>query len=168
MANNEWYTPKSIVDVARQVLGYINLDPASCEAANKIVRAECYYTKETNGLSRQWFGKVWLNPPYSRDLIGPFIEKLARSRSQIDCAIVLVNAATATQWCQRLIGMSNAVCFPAKRIRFIDGARIMSVDGAESARANPNYPQMIASIGCNPGLFALEFGRIGRVLEVVP
>ena len=32
--DNEWYTPKSLVDAARKVLGDISLDPASTEEAN--------------------------------------------------------------------------------------------------------------------------------------
>ena len=48
--SNEWYTPARYVDAARLTLGSIDLDPASCEAANKIVKAKTFYSKDRDGL----------------------------------------------------------------------------------------------------------------------
>lgn len=64
--NNEWYTPAKYIEAARQVMGSIDLDPASCAKANETVRATAYYTKEQDGLLKDWHGNVWLNPPYGR------------------------------------------------------------------------------------------------------
>jgi hypothetical protein len=70
--NQEWYTPKwllhPILEVLwyhnhHQVLGEINLDPASSLKANEVIQAEKYYTKQDNGLQQRWFGKVFCNPP---------------------------------------------------------------------------------------------------------
>src|SRR2546430_17584816 len=85
--SNEWYTPSKYIETAREVLGSIDLDPASCELANRTVKADKYYTKEDDGLSKEWHGNVWLNPPYGK--INPipgstksyqriFVEKLLR------------------------------------------------------------------------------------------
>jgi hypothetical protein len=60
----EWYTPPIYIEMARQVLGNINLDPASNHTAQEWIDAEAYYTKEDNGLIQPWFGSIWLNPPY--------------------------------------------------------------------------------------------------------
>lgn len=63
-ASVEHYTPPAIVDAARRVLGGdIDLDPASSKIANRIVRARKIFTKEQNGFTRQWEGRVFLNPP---------------------------------------------------------------------------------------------------------
>ena len=68
--SNEFYTPPEIVEPFRTVLGGFDLDPASCELANTIVRATTFYSLDlsdltTNGLSpsRPWAGNVILNPP---------------------------------------------------------------------------------------------------------
>ena len=116
--NNEWYTPRGYIEAARRVMGSIDIDPASTEAANEVVQAKTYYTKETDGLSQIWSGNVWLNPPYAGDLIVKFISKLEEELSRIRQAIVLVNNATETEWFNRLVRMSSEVCFPRGRLKF--------------------------------------------------
>ena len=39
--------------------------------------ADVMYTKNDDGLSKEWFGRVFLNPPYSRPLVSQFMEKMA-------------------------------------------------------------------------------------------
>jgi hypothetical protein len=96
--NNEWYTPPTYIEAARQVLGTINLDPATSEFANRTVQAEEIFTAEDDGLSRPWHGSVWMNPPYSGDLVGQFIDKIVRHfrNGDVQESIVLINNATET------------------------------------------------------------------------
>lgn len=63
--SEEFYTPAYVVDAARAVMGGIDLDPASCAAAQAVVRADSWCDKETDGIanSEHWSGRVWLNPP---------------------------------------------------------------------------------------------------------
>jgi ParB family transcriptional regulator, chromosome partitioning protein len=46
-------------------MGAFDLDPASCEEANQTVKATKFYGAADNGLEHEWYGKIWLNPPYS-------------------------------------------------------------------------------------------------------
>jgi len=118
--NNEWYTPSEYIEAARQVLGEIDLDPASSEIANKTVKAKIYFTAEDDGLKYSWDGRIWMNPPYSGDLIGKFTEKLARhySQGEVTEAVVLINNATETNWFQSLLIHVSAVCFVKGRIKY--------------------------------------------------
>jgi ParB family chromosome partitioning protein len=119
---NEWYTPPEVVEPARKAMGGIDLDPASCKAANDVVRAERFYTSKQDGLTKQWKGRVWMNPPYSRDLCAKFAAKFAEhlESGEITEGCVLVNNATETAWLQSLLKRSAAVCLIAGRVRFCD------------------------------------------------
>jgi ParB family chromosome partitioning protein len=119
---NEWYTPAPIIEAARAAMGGIDLDPATSEIAQATVLATDYFTAEDDGLAREWYGGVWLNPPYSQPLIGQFIDKLLAeyTAGRVQRAVVLVNNATETAANQKLLGASLAVCFPAGRIKYLD------------------------------------------------
>ena len=115
---NEWYTPSEFIEAAREVMGNIDLDPASSAMANETVKADTYYTVEDDGLSQVWFGNVWMNPPYSTDCLSKFVDKLIYELPHIDQACVLVNNATETEWFWKLISAASCVCFPRRRIQF--------------------------------------------------
>jgi phage N-6-adenine-methyltransferase len=157
--NNEWYTPEDYVAAARDVLGGIDLDPASSAEANEIVQAEDFYTIDDDGLEQEWRGRVWMNPPYAQPLIGEFTEKLADSFEQgkVDAAISLVNNATETQWFQRLARNAAAICFPDGRIRFWN---------PETKKGAPLQGQAFVYHGHDVSLFMERFAQIGLVVEV--
>lgn len=151
---SEWYTPQEYIDAAREVMGEIDLDPASCEIANRTVQADEYYTAEQDGLTKEWFGRVWMNPPYASALVAQFAEKLTDGalRGDILEAIALVNNATETKWFARLIEAASAVCFPTGRVRFLD------------PQGNPGAPlqgQALIYIGKNRKAFLTAFAQFG-------
>jgi hypothetical protein len=64
----EYFTDPVIVEAARKALGgQIDLDPASSEKANEIVKAERIFTVETDAMTRDWnCGTLWMNHPFGR------------------------------------------------------------------------------------------------------
>lgn len=65
---NEHYTDPEIIDKCRLVVGDFDVDPFSCELANRDVRAKTYYTKPEDpnrggGFDLPWNGVFFCNPP---------------------------------------------------------------------------------------------------------
>ena len=118
--NNEWYTPKSFTESAHEVMGGIDLDPASSEIANKTVNADKFHTIDDSGLDIEWTGNVWLNPPYAQPLITEFADKILSEIGNFNQLIVLINNATETKWFQKIANKADCLCFPSSRIKFID------------------------------------------------
>jgi hypothetical protein len=58
----EHNTPREIVEAARTVLGRIELDPMSNAAAQQIIQADVYYTKDDDCFCQVWQGRTFLNP----------------------------------------------------------------------------------------------------------
>jgi len=153
----EWYTPARYVELARRVLGAIDLDPASCDAAQKTVRATTYYTKAEDGLSREWRGRIWLNPPYAQPEIVHFIDKLIGERSdgRVTAAIALVNNYTDTGWFHAAAEIADATCFTRGRVKFVN------IDGAECDA--PAQGSVFFYFGDRVSDFAATFLEIGLI-----
>lgn len=119
--NDERYTPPRILGRVRRVLGEIDCDPASCAEAQERVRAGVWYSREDDGRRREWNGRVWCNPPYSRGLLHDFVLALLRERAAGRCteAICLVNNATETAAIQTLLRAADCVCLITGRIAFL-------------------------------------------------
>lgn len=104
-----WLTPPAIL----KPLGIFDLDP--CAAIGQPwATAKKHFTIEDDGLEKKWFGRVWLNPPYSNT--GTWMSKMARHAN----GMALVNARTETSWF--LDGIWNAawaLIFVRRKIKFV-------------------------------------------------
>lgn len=157
----EWYTPAEYIVAAREVMGGIDLDPATSEVAQQTVQAAQYYTKQDDGLSLSWHGRVWLNPPYAQPLIGQFINKLASEfvSGGVEQAIMVTNNCTDTAWFHSAARLASRLCFPLGRIRFANPEK--------PTGESPLQGQTFFYYG--PGLdrFAEVFGAFGFIVGPV-
>ena len=153
--NDEWFTPQDIIEAARLTMGGIDIDPASNATANQTVMAVEYYSQDDDGLSKEWQGRVWMNPPYSSKLVPMFCKKLADSVSSgsVTEAVVIVNNATETRWFADLVRVCSAICFTRRRVKFITQAGDVA--------GSPNQGQAIIYCGNDPSVFAENFHEIG-------
>lgn len=155
----EWYTPRDIIDRAIVVLGQIDLDPCSNSAdrAKANVPAGDYFHKEKDGLAHQWFGRVYMNPPYG-DEIADWAERLIwhYDHDYVDEAIALIPARTDTAWF-RPFKKRFPCCFINGRLKFI------SPDGAKNSAP---FPSVVVYLGLENKIARFEeiFGEIGDVM----
>jgi hypothetical protein len=119
----EWYTPAQYIEVARTVLGGIDVDPASHKVAQRTVKAKKFFTIKDDGLSssREWHGRAFLNPPYSQPAMRKFVSKLITEvhSGRVTAAILLTHNFTDTKWFQEAGARADAICFPNHRIMFV-------------------------------------------------
>lgn len=155
---NEWYTPSEYIEAARRTMGSIDLDPATSEIANQIVCAGQIFTASDNGLSREWGGNIWLNPPYSQPEISQFADKVTSEFWRIGQICVLVNNATETAWFQTLLSVATSICLVRGRVKFLDTS--LKPNGA------PLQGQVVLYAGDNADAFAREFKPYGAILDV--
>lgn len=156
---NEWYTPDEHLDLARKVLGGFDLDPASSHVANQRVKADQFFSQDTNGLEKDWCGRIWLNPPYAQPAISHFADKMIAEwdAGRVEAAIVLTHNYTDTAWFQKLAHAANAICFTRGRVRFVS---------PQGDLASPTQGQAFFYLGHDVDGFAETFGEIGFVVEV--
>ncbi len=126
--SKEWYTPVEIIDLARKVMGKIDLDPASCAVANQTVRAAKYFTEKDDGLTKDWPGNVWLNHPFGRGLNEKWVNKAVSEFEDGHAQVCMITFnSTSEKWFKPLLGFKQ--CFIHGRVNYVNakGEKVKSV-----------------------------------------
>lgn len=151
----EYYTPANIIEAARATMGRIDLDPASSEAANQTVRASAFFGEAADGLSRAWFGRVWLNHPFGKKTNLVWIKKLMAEfhagRCTEFCSITYI--ATSERWFQPLLPFLQCFLHPRTNYLLPDG----------SVKRGVCTGSVVTYGGPDPGAFRRNFGPLGCV-----
>lgn len=125
MRTDEWLTPPEII----RALGDFDLDP--CSPINRPWdTAGTHYTLIDDGLHCDWSGRVWLNPPYSREA-----EKWLKKLADHGNGIALIFARTETEaFFREVWRRATSVLFIEGRLYFykVDGTRASANAGAPS------------------------------------
>lgn len=140
-ASAEWYTPPDLAREIAAFLGGIDLDPCAEEA--RAIPARRHET--ARGLEISWTGRVYVNPPYGRE-IGRWVEKALTE--PVEELILLVPARTDTRWFQAL--WPHAICFLRGRLHF-----------SGSAVGAP-FPSALIYRGRRPAAFRSAFAHRGH------
>ena len=154
----DWGTPQDLFDRLSKEFGGFDLDVCANAENAKCPR---YFTEKDDGLSQDWKGYCWMNPPYGRE-IGKWIEKAYHAAGKPthinplggDATVVcLLPARTDTQWW-------HEYCMKADTVRFIRGR--LKFEGSENSAP---FPSAIVIFGQYPryqwGYFSYE-GRQRR------
>jgi ParB family transcriptional regulator, chromosome partitioning protein len=153
---SEWYTPRFVIDKVREVLGKIDLDPASCPEANKVVRAKSIFTEENSGLAKDLHGRIFLNPPYQTKLIKVFVSHLLHQLQLGNTkeAIILTHNCTDSRWFHDLASSSAAICLVKGRVKFWRPCL---------TKSTPARGQALCYFGDRADKFAKVFSTVGTV-----
>ena len=88
-----WYTPQ---DFFKKYDDVYKFETDVC-ATDDNAKCAKYYTEEMDGLSQEWRGICWMNPPYGRT-IGKWMKKAYESSLEGATVVCLVPARTDTNW----------------------------------------------------------------------
>lgn len=167
----EWYTPSTFVEAAREVMGGIDLDPASHEEANRTVRATRFYTEADNGLTQDWGGRIFLNPPGG--LVGDFWQALVGNyiTDRVDEAIWIGYSLEQLQTLQKfaLSPLDYPICVTRKRIAFVENeakkaeriAKMIAAGKKPNDKSSPSHSNYITYLGRNVDEFHQVFSQFG-------
>ncbi len=133
---NEWYTPPRYIKAAKEVMGGIDLDPASSDLANRLVGAAVHITKEANGLTFRWFGNLWLNPPYGKtgnksnqEIWARYLLKQYRAMNVCQ-AVLLTKTVPGYKWWDWMFhNWPGPLCITRGRIAFVKPERVRMING---------------------------------------
>ena len=156
---DENYTPDYFLAPCKEFLGAIDLDPFSCEIANKTIGAVNIYTRKDDALTQDWtsFNRKWVNPPYSAGLIGKAIAKTLKY-SHIGETLLLVNTSSSSKWFQSCMEKCAAYLHPSKRINFDSPFR--------NSKGN-RYDQTLFYFGDRPLEFAEALSDLGKAVQPI-
>jgi len=114
--NGEWETPQELFDI---INGIFRFDVDVCAKAGN-AKCERYFSPEQDGLTQDWIGTVWCNPPYGRE-IGKWVYRAHNSHIFNGTTVVmLLPSRTDTQWMHSHVFCGAHVIFLKGRLSFGD------------------------------------------------
>jgi len=143
----DWGTPRSFMEyIEKEFYWTPTLDAA---ASMRNTKAPKFYNKKTNGLIHDWgLERVWLNPPYSRNLpvwlekcrataeAWPRYNAKGTPNASIFC---LIPARTDTKWFHEIVMPS------ASQIYFIKGRFQFDHPEGKSLKGSSAFPSMLVT-----------------------
>jgi phage N-6-adenine-methyltransferase len=110
---DEWATPPELFARLDAEFGF-TLDP--CATADN-AKCDTFFTKAEDGLVQAWTGRVFVNPPYGREIGRWMAKALEAARMTAEVVVCLVPARTDTVWWHNAAAHGE-VRFLKGRLRF--------------------------------------------------
>ena len=112
-SSDEWSTPQDLFDALNKEFSF-TLDVCATHENRK---CDEYFTREDDGLTREWYGNVWMNPPYGRQ-IGDWVRKAYEYGTGGGLAVALIPARTDTKYWHRYVMNSTEIRLIRGRVKF--------------------------------------------------
>lgn len=152
-----WQTPPELLKMIT-VEEKISLDPC---AGDDTDIADTNYRKEDDGLSQDWFGRVFVNPPFSQKI--EFLKKAVEERDNTDVIFVVTPDSTDTKswWHEYIAPEADYVWFSEGRIEYLD---------PETGRRQdqmPTFGTAISVFGDPSNVVLKELASSGQLMKTV-
>lgn len=145
----EWLTPPELV----KKLGDFDLDPCT-PIKPPFLHARINYSIKDDGLTKEWFGRVYMNPPYGKGM-----EKWMERLKIHGNGIALIFARTETKcFFNHIWNDAEAVLFLKGRIKFYN------VDGKQ--KGSPGAPSIFVAYGKQNADILSESGIEGKFIRL--
>lgn len=132
MLSDTWLTPPHIL----KALGEFDLDPCAAPEPRPWPTAARHISLPDDGLQANWSGRVWCNPPYSRES-AQWLTKLGRHGH--GTALVFARTETAM--------FTETVWAAATALLFLTGRLYFHRQDGSRAAANSGAPSVLAAYG---------------------
>lgn len=159
-------TPPEIVGTLAEIMpgGTFDLDPAArlewereeAPASEQFCDELLTEEDEPDGLSAEWHGHVFINPPYGRKENPTWAEKIREELDNVESVTALVPASTSADWFQATYSKFDVLCFPDHRIEFVNPDNF----------APAGFDSMLAAAGDLPDGYTDRLGEIGLTAGV--
>lgn len=110
---DEWATPQHFYDKLNAEFGF------TCDvcATHENAKHSNYYTREQDGLTQEWKGVCYMNPPYGRQ-IKDWVRKAYESSLSGATVVCLLPARTDTSWWHDYCQYADEIVFIRGRLKF--------------------------------------------------
>lgn len=153
MQTDVWLTPPSIL----AALGPFDLDPCAAPEPRPWATARRHIALPDDGLTAEWRGRVWLNPPYSSQAV-VWMRRLAAHAH----GTALVFARTETSW------FVDSVWRAATGLLFLHGRVTFLRPDGSSASDNAGAPSVLVAYGKADADILRGCNLDGTYVEVPP
>lgn len=111
-----WETPQDFYDLLNNEFNF-ELDVCAIKENAKCDR---YFSPEDDGLTQEWSGTCWMNPPYGRKITGQWIRKAYEEAQKPNTTVVcLIPSRTDTKYWHEFC-MKGEIRFVKGRLKFGD------------------------------------------------
>jgi ParB family chromosome partitioning protein len=161
-----WHTPPQYIQAVKEVMGSIDLDPASCDLAQETVKAKKYYTAEMDGLKFSWYGKMMLNPNYQQEEKW-FSKAVAEyQRGNVTEALIITHTSrTYEGWFNLLCSVASSICLVKGQIPWVCGSllelRALERIGEGDKLTYDAHGNIVFYFGENKAQFKRVFSKFG-------
>ena len=112
--SDEWLTPRPLFDLLNRTYGPFDLDAAATDENHLCPK---WFTKERSAVARLWRDRVFINPPYGREL-PKWMRTIFEHRNESEILVALIPAKVGTRWWYNYVARASLIRFLVGRVTF--------------------------------------------------